>query len=141
MLDVIVGTGVDLIEVARIRRGLDRFGDRFLKHLFTPAEVAHCRRSRRPEVVAQRLAARFAAKEAVMKALGTGRRGVGWTEIEIRNNPAGKPEVWLMGRAAARLSAIGAGWIEISLTHTAETAIAFAVAVVGYRPVPGEDPS
>ena len=86
--------GIDIIEIARVRAVLDRHGERFLRRVYTEDEVRHCR-GRVPE-----LAARFAAKEAVMKALGTGIRGVGWRDIEILPNRRGKPLVFLYRRGA-----------------------------------------
>jgi holo-[acyl-carrier protein] synthase len=114
--------GIDIIEIDRVRQVLDRHGQRFLDRVYTPLEVAFCR-GRVPE-----LAARFAAKEATMKALGTGARGVGWREIEILPNRRGKPLVYLHGQAADRARTIGLEGVDISLTHSMEFAIA---AVIG----------
>ncbi len=116
--------GVDIIEIDRVADVLARHGDRFLNRIFTPDEITHCR-GRVPE-----LAARFAAKEAVMKALGTGVRGVGWRDIEVLPNRRGKPLVFLYGRGAARAEAIDLRGLEISLTHSKDFAIA---SVVGER--------
>ena len=91
-------TGVDIIEIERIERALAKFGGRFLGRVYTPLEAAFCRGR------VSELAARFAAKEAVMKALGTGARGVAWREIEVLPNHRGKPLVYLHGRAAKRTS-------------------------------------
>ena len=113
--------GVDLIEIERIRATLDKFGERFLKRIYTDAEVTYCR-GRVPE-----LAVRFAAKEAVMKALGTGARGVGWREIETLAQRSGKPFVVLHGRAKARAERIGLKEMGISLTHSKEYGIASVV--------------
>ncbi len=123
--------GIDLIAISRVQRVLDRHPDRFLRRVYTPEEVAFCR-GRVPE-----LAARFAAKEAVMKALGTGARGVAWREIEVLPNRRGKPLVYLYGRAKARAERIGLDAIDISLTHEREFA---AAAVVAMRTIDGEDP-
>ncbi len=112
--------GVDMIETDRVRKVLERHPERFLARVFTPEEVAFCR-GRVPE-----LAARFAAKEAVMKALGTGARSVGWREIEVLPDRRGKPLVYLYGGAADRAETIGLEAIDISLSHLE----AFAVAVV-----------
>ena len=114
--------GIDVIEIERVRKVLARHPERFLRRVFTPEEVASCR-GRVPE-----LAARFAAKEAVMKALGTGARGLAWREIEVLPNRRGKPLVYLHGLAKARGETIGLRGIDISLTHSHELAIA---AVVG----------
>jgi holo-[acyl-carrier protein] synthase len=119
--------GVDLIEIARVERVLGRYGDRFLERVFTPAEVLYSR-GRVPE-----LAARFAAKEAVSKALGVGMRmishdGISWRDVEVVNDMRGKPLVRLYGRAVERAKALGLTEWEISLSHTRDMAIAFVVA-------------
>ncbi len=120
-------TGVDLIEIARIKRALERYGDRFLARVFTPNEVLYCRGR-----VAE-LAARFAAKEAVSKALGVGMRvlardGIHWKDVEVLGDQRGKPIVRLSGRAAERAEELGLGEWAVSLSHTKEHAIAFVVA-------------
>jgi len=119
--------GVDLIEIARVQRVLDRFGERFLDRVFTPAELLYARR-RLPE-----LAARFAAKEAVSKALGVGVRmlsqeGVRWQEVEVLGDHRGRPEVYLHGRAAERAAELGLTEWAVSLSHSREHAVAFVVA-------------
>ena len=114
-------TGVDIIELHRVEKALDRWGERFLGRVYTPAEVRFCRGR------VSELAARFAGKEAVMKALGTGARGVAWREIEILPMRGGKPRVNLYGRAKARAERIGLGELAISLTHSKEYAIASVV--------------
>lgn len=116
--------GVDAIEVERIADVISRHGQRFLERVYTADELAHCR-GRIGE-----LAARFAAKEAVMKALGTGVRGIGWREIETLPNRRGKPLVFLYGKAAERARRIELRGLEISLTHSRLLAIA---SVVGER--------
>ncbi|HNM78670.1 MAG TPA: holo-ACP synthase [Tepidiformaceae bacterium] len=116
--------GIDIIEIDRVADVISRHGDRFLNRVYTPDEIAHCR-GRIPE-----LAARFAAKEAVMKALGTGVRGVGWRDIEVLPNRRGKPLVFLYGRGAKRAEEIELRGLEISLTHSNELAMA---SVVGER--------
>ena len=113
--------GVDLIELDRVAHVLARHPRRFLARVYTPLETAFCR-GRVPE-----LAARFAAKEAVMKALGTGARSVGWRDIEILPDRRGKPLVYLHGRARARAERIGLVAIDISLTHLRELAMAVVV--------------
>lgn len=120
-------TGVDLIEIARVERILERYGDRFLERVFTPAEVLYCQA--RP----RELAARFAAKEAVAKALGVGMRmiardGIGWKDAEVVGDQRGKPLVRLHGRAAERAEELGLTEWAVSLSHTDEHAIAFVVA-------------
>lgn len=112
--------GVDMIEIDRVQRVLDRHRRRFLQRVYTPVEVAFCR-GRVPE-----LAARFAAKEAVMKALGTGARSVAWRDIEVLPDRRGKPLVYLYGGAERRSEEIGLEAIDISLSHLDS----FAVAVV-----------
>lgn len=116
--------GIDVIEVGRIADVIARHGERFLRRIYTEDEIAFCR-GRIPE-----LAARFAAKEAVMKALGTGVRGIKWRDIEVLPNRRGKPLVFLYGRAEARAAAIGLRGLEVSLTHSRDYAMA---AVVGER--------
>ena len=120
-------TGVDLINTARIERALKRYGDRFLERVFTPAEIMYCRGR------AAELAARFAAKEAVSKALGVGMRmiardGIDWRDVEVIGDLRGKPLVRLSGRAAERAGELGLTEWAISLSHTREHAIAFVVA-------------
>jgi holo-[acyl-carrier protein] synthase len=120
-------TGVDLVEIARVERALERHGDRFLERVFTQAEVLYCR-GRPPE-----LAARFAAKEAVSKALGVGvrmmsRDGIGWLDAEIVGDVRGKPLIRLHGRATERAEELGLSEWAVSLSHTREHAIAFVVA-------------
>jgi holo-[acyl-carrier protein] synthase len=119
--------GVDLIEVTRVERVLTRYGERFLQRVFTPAEVRYTR-GRVPE-----LAVRFAAKEAVAKALGVGVRmlaadGVDWREVEVLGDHRGRPEVTLHGRAAERAAELGLSQWAVSLSHTREHAVAFVVA-------------
>lgn len=113
-----------MLAVSRVRGVLERYHDRFLRRVYTPEEVAFCR-GRAPE-----LAARFAAKEAVMKALGTGARGVAWREVEVLPNRQGKPLVYLYGRARERAERIGLRGLDVSLSHEGDFAIA---AVVGVR--------
>jgi holo-[acyl-carrier protein] synthase len=119
--------GVDLIEVARVERVLARHGQRFLARVYTPAEVLYTR-GRVPE-----LAARFAAKEAVSKALGVGmrllsREGIRWREVEVLGDHRGRPLVALTGRAAERAAELGLTEWAVSLSHTRDHAIAFVVA-------------
>ncbi|MBC7237217.1 MAG: holo-ACP synthase [Chloroflexi bacterium] len=117
--------GVDIIEIERIARALERWGARLLRHVYTDAELARCR-GRVPE-----LAARFAAKEAISKALGTGLRGISWTEMEILSDGRGKPIVALHGRALARAEALGLREWAISLSHSDHYAVALVVAREG----------
>jgi holo-[acyl-carrier protein] synthase len=113
--------GVDIVEIGRVKMVLARHGARFLRRVYTDLEVAFCR-GRISE-----LAARFAAKEAVMKALGTGARGVAWREIEILPNHRGKPLVYLHGRAQRRAARIGLAGLDVSMSHSREYAVAFVV--------------
>ena len=125
---MIVGTGVDLIEVERIERALNRHGSRFLDRLFTPAEIEYCETGGAHKC--HRLAARFAAKEAALKALGTGlRAGVNWTDIEVVRDPLGKPSLRLYGKAAGLAAEQGITQVHISLSHAKEYALAQVVAV------------
>lgn len=124
--------GIDAIEIARVKAVLAKHPKRFLARVYTREEVAFCR-GRVPE-----LAARFAAKEAVMKALGTGARGLAWREIEILPNQRGKPLVYLHGQAQARAKAIGLRGVDISLTHSHELAIAAVVGAADDAPVDRE---
>ncbi len=120
---MILGVGVDIVEVGRIRAALEnaRTGARFRVRVFTPEEIAYSSRRRNAP---ESFAARFAAKEAMMKALG---RACGWCEIEvIRGN--GPPSIHLHGRAQARADALGIRRISLSLSHTAELAIAYVIA-------------
>jgi holo-[acyl-carrier protein] synthase len=117
--------GVDIIEIQRIEAALAKFGERFLRRVYTPLEAAFCR-GRSSE-----LAARFAAKEAVMKALGTGARGVSWREIEVLPNHRGKPLVYLHGNALARAQKIGLDDLDISMSHSRDFAVAFVVGASG----------
>lgn len=123
---LIVGHGVDIVEVQRIARLLREHGDRFLNRCFTPAEQAHGRGTRR---YAEHLAARFAAKEAALKALGTGLTcGISWKDIEVVSEPSGRPALRLSGAAAARAREIGAERWTISLSHTETHALASVIA-------------
>jgi holo-[acyl-carrier protein] synthase len=122
---VILSIGTDLAEVPRIRDAHTRFGDRFLERVFTPAEIAYSLRKANKH---ERLAARFAAKEALMKAIGTGlSRGVTWKDIEVINLPSGKPTLRLTGQAATHAERLGTRHIHLSLTHTAGMAMAVVV--------------
>lgn len=114
--------GVDLIDIERIGRMLERFPDRFRQRILTDAEQRYCRRK------TERIAGRWAAKEAVSKVLGLGVRGVGWREIEVLPNRAGAPQVILHRRALARAEALGLQELTVSISHERTVAVAVAVA-------------
>lgn len=118
-----LSTGIDIIEIERIERALSRWGERFLARIYTPAELDFCR-GRIPE-----LAVRFAGKEAISKALGTGLVGIAWREMEILPDPRGKPLVTLYGRAAARAEELDLRQFAISLSHSRGYAVALVVAM------------
>lgn len=119
---MIVGSGIDLVEIGRIRHSLDRYGERFLNRIYTADEKKYCLGKKN---AAESLAARFAAKEAGAKALGTGiSRGVTWREIEVRRAPGGKPSIQFHGRAAEFAKRIGVKNSALSLTHSRDTAMA-----------------
>ena len=122
---MIVGTGLDLCEVPRLRDAIARHGARFLNRVFTEREIAYAeRKANRYE----RYAARFAAKEAGMKALGTGwRGGLGWRDLEVANLRTGRPSLVFHGKAAEIAEALGVRNISLSLTHTAEQAMAMVI--------------
>lgn len=122
---MIVGTGVDIAEVDRIRQSIERYGRRFIDRIYTPAEIRYVeRKANRFE----RYAARFAAKEAGMKAIGTGwRRGVRWQDFEVANLPSGKPTLRLHGRAAEIAAELGVRSISLSITHTRSEGLAFVI--------------
>jgi holo-[acyl-carrier protein] synthase len=115
--------GIDIIRVARIAEALERFGERFVARVLTPAEAVYVRR--RPET----LAGRWAAKEAVSKVLGLGVRGIGWRDIEIERLPTGQPAVRLHGRAERRATQLGMGRVAVSISHESDFAVATAYGV------------
>ena len=119
---MIVGTGIDIAEVPRIAEAIERHGERFLRRIYTEGEMKYCdSKANRIE----RYAARFAAKEAAMKALGTGwSRGVRWRDVEVSRQPGGRPTMLFHGKAAEFAAKLGAVHVALSLSHTAEQAIA-----------------
>jgi holo-[acyl-carrier protein] synthase len=118
----IVGTGIDICEVARVREAIDRFGQRFLKRVFTQAEREYCE-SKRNRI--ERYAARFAAKEAAMKAIGTGlRRGVSWQDFEVGREAGGRPTILIKGKGAEFAEKLGMKRAALSITHTESQAMA-----------------
>ena len=122
---MIIGTGIDICEVGRIAQSLQRFGERFVKRVFTHDEIRYCQSKRNSS---ERFAARFAAKEAATKALGTGiRLGVSWTSIEVGHAPGGRPILRLSGNAAHIAERLGVKRISLSLTHTEIIAMAMVV--------------
>ena len=123
---MVIGVGTDLMENARIERSIARFGEAFLKRVFTPGEVAYCQARKN---FAESFAARFAAKEAGAKALGTGiSRGVSWREFEVRRKPGQRPELYLSGRAQEIARALGVKRLSLSLTHSRDFAMAVVIA-------------
>lgn len=119
---MIVGIGIDIAEVPRVAASIERFGVRFLGRIYTAGEIRYCESKANR---AERYAARFAAKEAAMKALGTGwSRGVRWRDIEVSREPGGRPTILFHGRAAEFAAKLGATHVALSLSHTAEQAIA-----------------
>jgi holo-[acyl-carrier protein] synthase len=122
---MIVGTGIDLAEVPRIKASIEKFGTRFIERIYTPAEIAYVeRKANRFE----RYAARFAAKEAGMKAIGTGwRHGVRWHDFEVTNLRSGKPTLRFHGVAAQFAEKLGVRNVSLSITHTAELGMAHVI--------------
>jgi holo-[acyl-carrier protein] synthase len=127
-----ISSGIDIIEIKRIQKALDRHGERFLKRIFSETELARLVKFRdrqvNPRIITAELAARFAAKEACSKALGTGIGPVSWKEMEVLNEPSGKPVMRLTGKAAQIAGVLGYTSWSVSLTHTKETAAAVVVA-------------
>lgn len=124
---MIVGLGTDLTEIARIQASLERYGDAFLQRVYTAGEIAYCQA--RKKTAGQSFAARFAAKEAGAKALGTGiSRGVSWRELEVVRRPGEAPQLHLHGRAAEIAERLGITRLTLSLTHTSTLALAVVAA-------------
>ncbi len=122
---MIVGTGIDIVEVPRIAQSIERFGERFLKRIFTPAEIRYCQAKAN---CVERFAARFAAKEAGMKAIGTGMRGgVSWQDFEVGREPGGRPTMLLHGKAAQVAAGLGMRRAHLSVSHTEEHAVAYVI--------------
>ena len=122
---MIAGIGVDIVDIARIQVLLDRYGDRFLARVYTGAEVEYALRG---ATKAERLAGRFAVKEAVMKALGTGKsQGILWRDVETLRGRFGKPEVHLHGQAVKWAKLRGGGAVHVSITHDGGKAVAFVI--------------
>lgn len=123
----IIAHGIDLVDCPRIEQMIAKHGERFIQRVFTDAEQAYAKANRN-EI--EKLAGRFAAKEAILKLIGTGWRGkIAWTDIEIVNNSTGQPEVTVRGEVAKIAGNLGIEHISVSITHTANFAIASAVAL------------
>ena len=122
---MIVGTGIDIAEVDRIAHSIERFGRRFVERIFTPGEIRYCESKANK---AERYAGRFAAKEAGMKAIGTGwNRGVTWRDVEVQRAPGSRPTIVFHGKAAEFFQKLGAARPHLSITHTKDSAMAFVV--------------
>ena len=122
---MIAGIGVDIVDIARIQALLDRHGERFLRRVYTEAETAYAMRGVNR---AERLAGRFAVKEALMKALGTGKtQGILWKDVETLRGRAGKPEVHLHGQAVRWAKLRGSSAVHVSITHDGGKAVAFVI--------------
>jgi holo-[acyl-carrier protein] synthase len=122
---MIIGSGIDLVEIGRIQQSIDRYGQRFLDRVYTTAEQVYCLRKRKS---AESFAARFAAKEAGAKALGTGiSYGVSWLEIEVARERGGRPTIHFHGRAAEFAARLGVARTALSITHTSDLAMASVV--------------
>ncbi|MCS7025273.1 MAG: holo-ACP synthase [Bryobacteraceae bacterium] len=122
---MIVGLGIDLTEVKRVRQAIEKYGDRFLNRIYTPQEIAYVSRKANPW---ERYAARFAAKEAGMKAIGSGwKQGVTWRDFEVVNLPGGKPTLRLSGVASQLAARLGVRQVSVSLTHTSSFGMAFVI--------------
>ncbi len=123
----IIAHGIDMVDCRRLQQSIDEHGERFLARVFTEFELGYCR-GRKREI--EHLAGRFAAKEAVLKVLGTGwRDGIAWTDIEVRNEPSGQPMIHLSGRCAEVAAKLGLKKILVSISHIETHAIASAIGV------------
>ena len=122
---MIVGTGVDIAETSRIEQVIQSHGERFIRRIFTPAEIEYCERFKNK---AERYAARFAAKEAAFKALGTGwREGIRWLDVEVTHLPSGKPELVLTGRALEIARQLSMTRASVSISHSDRYVVAQVV--------------
>lgn len=123
----LINVGTDIVECARVARMIERHGEQFLYRVYTPMEIEYCQSHKG---ATERFAGRFAAKEAILKVLGTGwRQGISWLDMEIQNRRTGQPIVALGGVARVHAERIGVGTIHISISHSRSHAIAFAAAV------------
>jgi holo-[acyl-carrier protein] synthase len=126
-MSTIIGIGTDITECLRIARMIERHGELFIDRVYTPAEIKYCQSRKQ---ATQHYTGRWAAKEAILKALGTGwRKGISWRDIEIRNEPGGKPQVGVRGGAKDVVEQLGITEIQVSISHCRSHATAFAVAV------------
>ncbi len=122
---MIAGIGIDIVDIGRVQSLLSRYGDRFVERVFTEAEAAYARKSVKP---GERLAGRFAVKEAVLKAFGTGKsQGIRWRDVETVRGPMGRPKVMLHGKAATYLKNLDADTIHVTITHDGGRAVAFVI--------------
>ena len=125
---MIRGVGIDLIEVDRIKKQLEKSRDRFCQSLFSEEEIAYCRKGANTRIQAQHFAGRFAAKEAFLKAIGTGlREGLAWKDVEVLNNAMGKPELHLKNKAKETVDEHGITNIQLSISHGRDIAAAFVI--------------
>jgi holo-[acyl-carrier protein] synthase len=132
----IIGIGTDIIECLRIAQMIERHGELFINRVYTPHEIQYCQTRK---LATQHFAARWAAKEAVLKALGTGwRRGISWRDVEVRNDPGGRPVINLTGGAREVADQLGVLEMHISLSHCRSHATAYALAE-GLEPTPAPD--
>lgn len=123
----VIGIGTDIIECLRIAQMIDRHGELFINRVYTPLEIGYCNSRKQ---TTQHFAGRWAAKEAILKALGTGwRRGISWRDIEVRNDPLGKPVVGLRGGAADLVAQLGIAEMQVSISHCRSHALAYAIAL------------
>lgn len=128
----VIGIGTDIIECLRIAQMIERHGDLFINRVFTPVETRYCQSRKQ---ATQHFAGRWAAKEAILKALGTGwRRGISWRDVEVRNDPSGKPVVGMRGGARDIVEQLGIGQILVSISHCRSHATAYALALKGENP-------
>ena len=122
---MIFGTGVDIAETLRIEQSLERHGERFTKRIFTPAEAVYCEKFKNR---GERYSARFAAKEAAFKALGTGwREGIRWLDVEVVHQPSGKPELVLTGRAQEVARELRVTRTSVSISHSDRYVVALVI--------------
>lgn len=123
----VIGIGTDIIECLRIAQMIDRHGELFINRVYTPMEINYCNSRKQ---TTQHFAGRWAAKEAILKALGTGwRKGISWRDIEVRNDPLGKPVVGLRGGAADLVAQLGIAEMQVSISHCRSHAMAYAIAL------------